>query len=295
MSGSSSSSAGILKRNTGAANVGTASGDDLETVLATLATTAEVNAAIANLVDSSPAALDTLNELAAALGDDANFATTMTNALAGKEATQSAASQTEAEAGTESAIRSFSPLRIAQAIAALVESSEWSYINAGTVSAEATADVTLSGSYDEYRLRLVSAIPATDNALPQLLTSSNGSTFDTGASDYEGSYILRSSATNSYSYQDAQIKLNITGQGVGNDTNENGLNATIDIINPGESKYTDIAYTFDYDPSDTQYGNYVGQGTGKRKSAGVVQTVRFKFNTGNITSAKWALYGRNRS
>ncbi|MFQ6333196.1 hypothetical protein [Methylophilus sp. 3sh_L] len=41
-----------------------------------------IASAIAGLVDSSPAALDTLNELAAALGDDANFATTMTNALA---------------------------------------------------------------------------------------------------------------------------------------------------------------------------------------------------------------------
>lgn len=49
-----------------------------------LATTAFVRSAIAALVDSSPGALDTLNELAAALGNDPNFATTMTNALAGK-------------------------------------------------------------------------------------------------------------------------------------------------------------------------------------------------------------------
>lgn len=50
-----------------------------------IATTAFVKAAIAALVASSPAALDTLNELAAALGNDPNFATTMTNALAGKQ------------------------------------------------------------------------------------------------------------------------------------------------------------------------------------------------------------------
>lgn len=49
-----------------------------------LATTAFVHAAIANLVDTSPDALNTLNELAAALGDDPNFAATMTTALAGK-------------------------------------------------------------------------------------------------------------------------------------------------------------------------------------------------------------------
>jgi hypothetical protein len=38
--------------------------------------------AIANLVDTAPATLDTLNELAAALGDDANFSTTVTNQIA---------------------------------------------------------------------------------------------------------------------------------------------------------------------------------------------------------------------
>jgi hypothetical protein len=47
-----------------------------------IATTAFVAAAIAALIDGSPGALDTLNELAAALGDDANFAATVTNALA---------------------------------------------------------------------------------------------------------------------------------------------------------------------------------------------------------------------
>ncbi|HAI5813202.1 TPA: tail fiber protein [Escherichia coli] len=50
-----------------------------------IASTAFVMAAIAALVDSSPDALNTLNELAAALGNDPNFATTMTNSLAGKQ------------------------------------------------------------------------------------------------------------------------------------------------------------------------------------------------------------------
>ncbi|MCO7612859.1 hypothetical protein NJH83_21755 [Pseudomonas chlororaphis] len=47
-------------------------------------TTSAIQQAIASLVASSPAALDTLKELADALGNDPNFATTMTNALAGK-------------------------------------------------------------------------------------------------------------------------------------------------------------------------------------------------------------------
>ena len=49
-----------------------------------LATTAYVTTAVSNLVDSAPGALNTLNELAAALGDDANFSTTVTNSIATK-------------------------------------------------------------------------------------------------------------------------------------------------------------------------------------------------------------------
>jgi len=47
-------------------------------------TKAYVDTAVAGLVASAPGTLDTLNELAAALGDDANFATTVTNSIATK-------------------------------------------------------------------------------------------------------------------------------------------------------------------------------------------------------------------
>ena len=49
-----------------------------------VATTQFVQTAIANLVNTAPSTLDTLNELATALGNDPNFATTVTNSLANK-------------------------------------------------------------------------------------------------------------------------------------------------------------------------------------------------------------------
>lgn len=52
-----------------------------------IATTAFVRTEISNLVASAPSTLDTLNELAIALGNDANFATTVTTSLSGKEPT----------------------------------------------------------------------------------------------------------------------------------------------------------------------------------------------------------------
>lgn len=49
-----------------------------------IATTAFVSTAVSNLVDTAPDTLNTLNELAAALGDDASFSTTVTNSIATK-------------------------------------------------------------------------------------------------------------------------------------------------------------------------------------------------------------------
>lgn len=48
------------------------------------ATKGYVDTSVSNLVDSAPGTLDTLNELAAALGDDPNFSTTLTNSIATK-------------------------------------------------------------------------------------------------------------------------------------------------------------------------------------------------------------------
>lgn len=52
--------------------------------IADFITETEVDSKISNLVNSAPQALDTLNELATALGNDPNFATTVTTALADK-------------------------------------------------------------------------------------------------------------------------------------------------------------------------------------------------------------------
>jgi hypothetical protein len=84
------------------AQAATAASYDAAGTAASAANTAYTNAityagqytdnAIASLVDSAPALLDTLNELAAAIGDDANFATTLTNSVALKQNTLTAGS-----------------------------------------------------------------------------------------------------------------------------------------------------------------------------------------------------------
>jgi len=66
--------------NDGTVNIGSIT--NVESVINSKAATTYVDNQIAGLVDSAPGALDTLNELAAALGDDANYAATVTNSLA---------------------------------------------------------------------------------------------------------------------------------------------------------------------------------------------------------------------
>ena len=76
--GGLTSSSGVL---TNGVTATTQSASDNSTKVAT---TAYTDTEISNLVDSSPSTLNTLNELAAALGDDANFSTTVTNSIATK-------------------------------------------------------------------------------------------------------------------------------------------------------------------------------------------------------------------
>lgn len=66
-----------------------------ETDLTGYATETYVTTAVSNLVDSAPTTLNTLNELAAALGDDANYAATVTTALGNKQDKVSGVSDTE--------------------------------------------------------------------------------------------------------------------------------------------------------------------------------------------------------
>ena len=58
--------------------------DGLQSALDAKATPADITSAINNLVDGAPTALNTLNELAAALADNASFSTTVTNSIATK-------------------------------------------------------------------------------------------------------------------------------------------------------------------------------------------------------------------
>ena len=82
------------------------------TSLSGYATTSYVTTQVNNLIASAPGALDTLNELAAAIGDDANYATTVTNALAGKLGSTAKAADSNLLDGVDSAVYLKSPSNV---------------------------------------------------------------------------------------------------------------------------------------------------------------------------------------
>jgi hypothetical protein len=93
--------------------------------------------AVAAVIDSSPAALDTLNELAAALGDDANFSTTVTNSIATKA--------NSADLSTVATTGSYSDITDTPALATVATSGSYSDIT-GTPT---LATVATTGSYSD--------------------------------------------------------------------------------------------------------------------------------------------------
>lgn len=101
-----------------------------------IASESYVNTQITNLIDSSPATLDTLNELAAALNDDANFHTTITNLIGTKENTITGAATTitGSDLTADKAVVSNSSGKIAVSV---VTSTELGYLS-GTTSAVQT-------------------------------------------------------------------------------------------------------------------------------------------------------------
>jgi hypothetical protein len=162
---------------------------------------ANITAAINALIDVAPGTLDTLNELAAALGDDANFAATVTTALAGKAPTSrsigvaglatgggdlsadrtitvSVASQAEAEAGTATD-KAMTPERTAQAIEARAGLKLITTLD-GATGTPTTLSATDLGDYGDLYVVIKGISTSADElTLRVAFSTNNGSSYGT--------------------------------------------------------------------------------------------------------------------
>lgn len=162
-----------------------------------------------------------------------------------------------------------------------------------TATASASSEITFTGlnsTYFKYIIELVDVVPATDNVSLRMQTSTNnGSSYDSGASDYlwhetvgkSNTSVLETLASGAIDY----IRF---GDTIGNLSTE-GANGSITIHNPSATNNTSITCDMLHfsNSSDTRRV-LVGAA---RISATDVDAVRLYFNSGNITSGTFKLYG----
>jgi len=168
-------------------------------------------------------------------------------------------------------------------------------ISTATASASASVSFTgLSSTYFMYMIRYSDVQPATDSTYFAMRTSTdNGSSYDSGASDYVWAmnYINQAGSENGEN-DTADSWIRIIGDNATNDmgtgTNEKG-SGVIYLYNPSASKYTFINSEAFFLNQDTENTNvYVA---GFRASAADVDAIQLLMSSGNIASGEFVLYG----
>ena len=163
-------------------------------------------------------------------------------------------------------------------------------IASATASNDATIEFTLTNTdYTSYQVVFDSVIPSTDGANFYLRFSSDGgSTFDSGASDYQ--YAARNVASNgtvSDKSDGADSAIRVSDL-VGNAAGESGVSGPLSLLTSGQgwpSAHWQIGRT--------SSGGFLTclWGTGERKALVEVNAIQFLYSTGNIASGKIYLYG----
>jgi hypothetical protein len=166
-----------------------------------------------------------------------------------------------------------------------------------TASTSSSLDFTEfdNAVYRRYEFELENVLAATDDVALLLRTSTNGgSSYDSGASDYQWSIngMNGTAAANSGSAGAGSIVLtsNTAGARPGNAAGEYGVSGIVQLFNAGNgSSPVDVQTRISYMSTATAYSHYVGAGT--RVAAADVDAVRFVYNGSNTTSGTIRMYG----
>ena len=176
------------------------------------------------------------------------------------------------------------------AFAAASGGGSMTFISAVTADDDATISFTgIDSTYARYVFTFEALRPATDGAALYLLTSTNNGTgYDTGGSDYASSVRYSHGGTLYHDVNDNDAFMRL-GPATGNATSES-VNGTIELHSPSNAAmFTQVSGRGSYSHASGPVKSFT-QG-GCRKSAADVDAVRFKMNSGNITSGTIRLYG----
>ena len=241
-----------------------------------------VDTAVSNLVDAAPGLLDTLNELAAAIGDDASFATTVFNSISSASTTLT----TYTDDSFASLGASLSAVINSASVSAQTNSNSYTdgEINTleaaliGTINTASGAAVTSANSYTD---TAISAVSTTDVAEGTNLYFTNQRAIDAGSA----TYLTTSDAATTYLpltggtiSSDLTVSGNLTVSGSATYVDTANLNVTDSLINLSTEQYA-------ADALDQGFTASYGTGGGNEndhKHRGLVY---------DITDSKWKFFG----
>jgi hypothetical protein len=165
------------------------------------------------------------------------------------------------------------------------------FITAGTISSQATLDITIPTDIDELEIILTNVIPATD-ATNLWMRFSQSSSFLAGASDYMYQWTSHNTAS-SFTADVNQSEI-IVATSLGTNTNER-LQASIRIFRPNASA-TPKTVHWDGGYFAADAGIYAIKGWGQLiLNTNAIDGVRFMMATGNLASGTYAVMGRRYS
>lgn len=171
-------------------------------------------------------------------------------------------------------------------------------LNSGTVSNAATLDIDLSAFAGYLGVRLIVSrfVPSVDDRELWLLVSEDGSSFDTSGYNWLAIWahsgfasVFRDGANS-----DSKIVLNrstTNGESVSNDAVRGGANAIIDIFGHSNPSTWPLVETQGWWVGAGATNIFTSRGSGTRANAQATGAVRVLFESGNIASGSWALYG----
>lgn len=167
------------------------------------------------------------------------------------------------------------------------------YLDSKTASSSASLAFTGIGNYSSIVFVLNNIVPGTDNTRLEIITSADGVTYDTGASDYGWVFVGKNTAgTDIDGNDDADDSINV-GVSVGSDTGEE-LNGEIKLFNPS-STTRNKHFTGKVSVINSSGALCVQDMAGRRISTTAITAVKFQFVTGTIASGTIYMYGTSKT
>ena len=151
----------------------------------------------------------------------------------------------------------------------------------------------IDGTYEEYELHIIEAVPATNGANPWLRTSTDGgSTFAATGGDYFWQNGRSKGTTSTVTNGGNDAKLVLTDAAVFSTASSGGVSGVVRFFNPAGTAASKRFIWMLGSAEDTGSTTMtMTTGMGARTATADIDAIRFMFSTGNITSGKFKLYG----